>query len=151
MPGTHHLKPWAPPISLCLEKHPIFTCSHGLFLSYWQLLYWPLQRWGCFCLFFGTVNISVFTAVYFDTEIFHRWMEIQLAAFVSLAIRTTDTVQGLFWLLSGWSLSLAAISWYEVREIFSFCLTVAHGIKRWFYPCGFIQDLFSRGYDIVFH
>lgn len=121
MPGTHHSKPWAPPISLFMGKRPISTWSHGLFLSYWLLLFWPLQRWGYSCLIFCTVSISIFTVItlnIWNFEIIHRWMEIQLAAFALSAIRTINTGQGLFWLLLVWSLSLAAISWYEVWEIY---------------------------------
>lgn len=78
---------------------------------------------------------------------FHRWMQIQLVAFALSAIGIMNIVQGLFWLLLGLSLLLVAISWYEVREIFSFYLTAPHTIKRLTY----MHSSFSRGYDIVFH
>lgn len=132
MPGTHHSKPWAPPISLCLEKLPISIWSHGLFLSYWQLLYWPSQRWGYSCHFFCVVNISVFAVI-----ILNIWNNPQVdgdsvsgicfvgyknyryrAGFVLAPIGVVLVVGGYF-LIRG------------VRKIFTLYLTFGHAIK-WF-------------------
>lgn len=124
MPGTHHSKPWAPPISLFMGKRPISTWSHGLFLSYWQLLFWPLQRWGYSCLIFLHQHIH---SDYF--EYMKLWNNPQVdgdsvsgicfvgyknykyrAGFVLAPIGVVLAVGGYF-LIRG------------VRNIFSFCLT----------------------------
>lgn len=153
MPGTHHSKPWAPPISLCLEKRPIFTWSHGPFLSFWQLLYWPLQRWGCSCLVFFVRLISAYSQWFILT----LWNISQVdgdsvsgicfvgyknyrfrAGFVLAPIGVVLVVGGYF-LIRGER---------DIFILFDSCTWHKYMVLSVWIDT---RLLFSRGYDIVFH